>query len=55
MLVHIVSSPSSLALMDNQGNVLIFNPTSAGYYPFIEDNGSHLLLTSSRRCLAGTY
>ena len=55
VFVGLVSSPSSLSLMDNTGNILIFNPTSAGSYPFIEDIGSNPIFTSARQCLPGTY
>ena len=55
IFLNIVSSPSSLALMDSQGNVLIFSPTSAGFYPWIEDKGTTPFFTSPRSCLPGTF
>lgn len=41
--------------MDHAGNILIFNPTPAGSYPFVADIGSNPVFTSARRCLPGTY
>ena len=55
ILLNIISSPSSLALIDNQGNILIINPTAPGYYPFVEDIGSMVVFTSPKPCLPGTY
>ena len=53
--VTLISSPSSLALLDAQGNIVIFNPTPAGFYPSVQDTGIRPLLTTAQRCVPGTY
>jgi len=55
IFLNIVSSPISLALLDNDGNVLIFVPTPPGSFPSIENTGSMPLITSEQPCLPGTY
>jgi hypothetical protein len=55
IFLNIVASPASLALLDNRGHMLIFNPTPAGSYLTIEDTGTMPLITSSRECPPGTF
>lgn len=55
VFLNIVSSPSSLVLMDIEGNLLIFNPTSPGFFPSVPTYGSIPLITSPAQCLAGMY
>ena len=55
IILNIVSSPSSLALIDSEGNVLIINPTQSGYYPLVQDTGLTPTFTSPSPCLPGTY
>ncbi|CAF0926360.1 unnamed protein product [Adineta steineri] len=55
VFINIVSSPSSLALLDNLGNVLIVNPTPSGYFPTVKDTGSMPIFTVPHICLPGTY
>ena len=53
--LSLISSPSSLALMDIQGNLLIFNPSQPGFYSTIQDQGSMPYFTASQSCPPGTY
>jgi hypothetical protein len=55
VFLNIISSPISLTLLDNDGNVLIFIPTPPGFFPSIPDTGSMPLTTSPQTCLPGTY
>jgi hypothetical protein len=55
VFLNIVSSPSSLALLDNQGQIIIFSPTQPGFYPFIQDNGISPYITSPTICMPGSY
>ena len=55
IFLNIISTPSSVALQDNAGNILIFSLTPAGYYPFVQDLGSIPVFTTPKPCLAGTY
>ncbi|CAF0880425.1 unnamed protein product [Adineta ricciae] len=55
IFLQIISSPSSLALLDDQGNVLIMNPTPSGYFPAVRDSGSMPVFTSAQLCFPGTY
>ena len=54
--LNIASSPSgSLALLDNLGRLLIFTPTSPGYYPYVQDIDSMPVITTPRWCMAGAF
>lgn len=55
IFVNVVSSPSSLALLDDKGKVLLFNPTEAGFYPYVEDTGLMPIITVPTACMPGTY
>jgi hypothetical protein len=55
ILVNIVSSPSSLAFLDDQGDILVLNPTLPGFYPSPVDTGIIPIFTSPQPCLAGMY
>ncbi|CAF3426872.1 unnamed protein product [Rotaria sp. Silwood1] len=55
IFINIVSSPSSLALLDNKGHIVIFLPTLAGYYLSIKDTETMPLITTSQICMPGTY
>ncbi|UJR28926.1 hypothetical protein I4U23_010145 [Adineta vaga] len=55
IFLNIVSSPSSLALLDDKGNVLIFTPTQSQYYPAVITTGSSPFITSAKSCMAGTF
>ncbi|CAF0746604.1 unnamed protein product [Adineta ricciae] len=55
IFLNIISSPSSLALLDDQGNILIMNPTPSGYFPAVRDSGSMPVFTSAQLCFPGTY
>ncbi|CAF4864936.1 unnamed protein product [Rotaria sp. Silwood1] len=55
VFLNIVSSPISLTLMDHSGNLLIFTPTSTGFYPSIPTTGSKPLITSPQPCPPGMY
>ena len=55
IFLTLISSPSSLALLDAQGNILIFNPTPAGFYPSVRDTDSRPLITIAQPCVPGTY
>jgi hypothetical protein len=55
ILVNIISSPSSLALLDNLGNILVLNPTLPGFYPSVVDTGTIPVFTVPQPCLPGTY
>ncbi|CAF4103030.1 unnamed protein product [Rotaria socialis] len=55
VFINIVSSPSSLALLDNSGHILIFLPTLPGFYLTVKDTGTMPLITTSRACIPGTF
>ena len=55
ILVNIVSSPSSLAVLDEGGNILIINPTPPGFYPAVAETRSMPTYTVAQPCLPGTY
>ncbi|CAF2978724.1 unnamed protein product [Rotaria sp. Silwood2] len=55
IFLNIVSSSTSLALMDDNGNLLIFIATSAGFYPSVPATGSVPLITSPQPCPPGMY
>ena len=55
IFISIASGPSSLALLDSHGGLLIFTPTAPGFYLTIEDTGFRPLITSTRVCMPGTY
>jgi len=55
IFINIVSSPSSLALLDVKGHILIFLPTLPGFYLTIQDTETMPLTTKSQPCLPGTY
>ena len=55
IFLNIVSSPSSLALLDSEGNILIFSPTQAGFYPSIQDKGTMPYTTTPNTCMVGAY
>ncbi|CAF0749589.1 unnamed protein product [Adineta steineri] len=57
VFLNIISSvsSSSLALLDNKGSILIFSPTQAQFYPFIQDTGSSPFITTPKACMPGTY
>ncbi|CAF1029693.1 unnamed protein product [Didymodactylos carnosus] len=51
VFLNIVSSPLSLALLDTEGNVLIFVPTPQGFYSSVSDTGSKPFITSKHSCM----
>ncbi|CAF2822836.1 unnamed protein product [Rotaria sp. Silwood2] len=55
VFLNIISSPTSLALLDDKGNVLIFLPTPPGFYPSIQDSGLMPVITTQSPCMPGTY
>ncbi|CAF0867159.1 unnamed protein product [Rotaria sordida] len=55
VFINIISSTTSLTLMDVNGNLLIFNPTPPGFYPSIPATGSIPLITVSEACPLGMY
>ena len=55
IFLNVVSSPSSLALLDIKGNILVFSPTPAGFYPSVQDTGSMPIVTSPVVCSVGAY
>ncbi|CAF3728793.1 unnamed protein product [Rotaria sp. Silwood1] len=55
VFLNIISSPISLTLMDDIGNLLIFTPTPSGFYPSIPATGSMPLITSPEPCPPGMY
>ncbi|CAF3591321.1 unnamed protein product [Rotaria sp. Silwood1] len=55
IFLNAISSPKSLTLMDDIGNLLIFNPTAPGFYPSIPATGSVSFMTSPKPCLPGMY
>ena len=55
VFVSLVSSPSTLALLDNQGNILLLNPTPPGYFPFVQDTRKTVAFTYPQQCLVGRY
>ncbi|CAF3410284.1 unnamed protein product [Rotaria sp. Silwood1] len=55
VFLNIVSSSTSLTLMDDNGKLLIFIATSKGFYPSIPATGSVPLITSPQPCLPGMY
>ncbi|CAF3034837.1 unnamed protein product [Rotaria sp. Silwood2] len=55
VFLNIISSPTSLTLMNDMDNLLIFNLTPPGFFPPITDTGSVPLITSEEACLLGMY
>ena len=55
IFLNIISTPSSLALLDDQGHILIFTPTQPEFYSFVEYTGSTPFITSSKPCIPGTF
>jgi hypothetical protein len=55
IFLYIVSSPSSLALLNSQGQILILTPTLPGHYPTVIDTTSMPFTTRSSVCKPGTY
>ncbi|CAF2732447.1 unnamed protein product [Rotaria sp. Silwood2] len=55
VFLNVISSPKSITLMDDIGSLLIFNPTSAGFYPSIPETGIIPFITSEKPCLPGMY
>lgn len=55
IFLNIVSSSSSLALLDNKGHILIFLPTLPGFYLTIQDTDTMPLITKLQECLPGTF
>jgi len=55
VFLNVVSSSSSLALLDDKGDVLIFTPTGPGYYPLVNDTGKMPFFTEAAPCTPGTY
>jgi hypothetical protein len=55
VFLNIIASSSSLVLLDDQGNIVIFIPTPAGFYLSIQDSGSMPFITVPQPCLPGTY
>ncbi|CAF3549967.1 unnamed protein product [Adineta steineri] len=55
IFINIVSSTLALALLDNNGRIIIFLSTSPGFYSTIQDTGTMPLVTKSQACLPGTY
>jgi hypothetical protein len=53
--LNVISSPSSLALLDDKGNILIFSPTQPGFYAFVQDTGLMPFITSPMPCTAGAH
>lgn len=55
VFIHIVSSNSSLALLDVKGRILIFLATPPGYYVYAINRDTMPMITRSEKCLPGTY
>ncbi|CAF3684936.1 unnamed protein product [Rotaria sp. Silwood1] len=55
VFLNIISSPTSLALLDDNGNILIFLPAPPGFYPSIQHTGSMPVMTRQSLCMPGTY
>ncbi|CAF3967020.1 unnamed protein product [Rotaria sp. Silwood1] len=55
IFLNIISSSSSLALLDSKGNILIFSATQPGFYPSIQYRKSIPIITLPKICLPGTY
>ncbi|CAF1203378.1 unnamed protein product [Rotaria sordida] len=55
VFLNIVSSPMSLTLMDDKGNLLIFTPTPPGFYPSILETRSMPFITSPQPCPPGMH
>ncbi|CAF1565342.1 unnamed protein product [Adineta ricciae] len=55
VFLNVVSTPSSLALLDNEGKVIIFSPTQAQYYPSVVRTGLSPFITTPKPCMAGTF
>ncbi|CAF1585136.1 unnamed protein product [Rotaria magnacalcarata] len=55
IFINIVSSPSSLALLDKSGHILIFLSTLPGFYLTVKDTGTMPLITTSQACMPGTF
>ncbi|CAF0719899.1 unnamed protein product [Adineta ricciae] len=59
-LIRLASSPSSLAILDNDGGVLMIIPEDAGYYASTDTTDSPIaasmpVISHSSSCIAGTY
>ena len=55
VILNIIASSSSLAVLDDRGHIVILIPTPAGYYLSVKDTGSTVLITSPEPCISGTY
>ena len=54
ILLNIISSSTLLTLMDFDGNLLVFVPTSPGFFPAILTGQSSPVITYPQACLPGT-
>lgn len=54
ILLNIISSSTLLTLMDFDGNLLVFVPTSPGFFPAIPTRQSSPVITYPQVCLPGT-
>ena len=55
IFLTVVSSLSTLALLDNKGKVLIFSATPPGYYPLVQGTKSTPYVTSPQACMPGAF
>ena len=55
VFIHIVSSSSSLALLDIKGRILIFLATPPGYYVAPINRDTMPMITKPEKCLPGTF
>ena len=56
VFLSVAASPSGvLALLDNLGQLLIFTPTSPGYYPSVQDIDSVPIITTRVICMVGAF
>ncbi|CAF3426081.1 unnamed protein product [Rotaria socialis] len=55
IFLNIISSSTSLTLMDDIGTLLIFIPTGPGLFPLMPDTASIPTITSPKACLPGMY
>jgi hypothetical protein len=55
VFLNIISTSSTLALLDDEGQILLFSPTPPEFYPFVEDMGSTPFITSPAACMPGAF
>lgn len=53
VFIRLVSSPSAVGLLDENGNILIINPTAPGYYPSTQGMYNDVAFTLPQSCPVG--